>query len=99
MKIHTNKSIVGQAPYCALQDNRWISGMDTQEKAVEAKKTNTAGELDISGKSKKIASIAASINRLPDVRDARIQEIKQSIEAGMYTIDPRKIVEKMIRGL
>jgi len=67
--------------------------MDAQEKAVEVRENNATG------KSWEIASIMAAINRLPDVRDSRIQEIKQSIEAGTYTIDPREIVEKMIMGL
>jgi negative regulator of flagellin synthesis FlgM len=73
--------------------------MDTQEKAVETKKTGTADKVDISGKSRKITDIMAAINQLPDVRDARVQEIKQSVEAGTYTVDPRKIAEKMIKGL
>lgn len=55
--------------------------------------------MDISGKSREIADIMAAINQLPDVRDARVQEIKQSVEAGTYTVDPRKIAERMIKGL
>ncbi len=55
--------------------------------------------MDSSNKSKEIADIMAAINRLPDVRETRVQEIKRIIEAGMYTVDPCKIAEKMIRGL
>ena len=73
--------------------------MDAQEKAVEDRKTSTAGKVDVSSKSKEIVDILAAIDRLPDVRDSRIREIKQSIETGMYTIDPCRIVEKMLRGL
>ena len=73
--------------------------MDAQEKAVEDRKTSTVGKVDVSSKSKEIADILAAIDRLPDVRDSKVQEIKQRIETGMYTIDPRKIAEKMLRRL
>ncbi len=99
MRIHSNKPPVGQAPQCAIQDGRRVSAMDKQEKTVESNKYNRAGNVEISGKSREIANIMAAINRLPDVRDARVQEIQQSIQAGMYSIDPRKIAEKMIGGL
>jgi flagellar biosynthesis anti-sigma factor FlgM len=96
MRIHLNKPPVGQALYYAIQ-NDCVSGMKTQKNADEADKTDTA-KVDVSDKSKEIATIMAKINHLSDVRECRIEEIKQSIEAGMYTIDPRRIAEKMIRG-
>jgi flagellar biosynthesis anti-sigma factor FlgM len=99
MRIHSNNPPDGQAPYCAIQDNWRVSGMDERERAVAASKNNTEDKMDVSGKRWEIASIMAAINRLPDVRDSMVQEIKQSIEAGIYTIDPRKIAEKMIMGL
>jgi len=74
--------------------------MNTQEKAVEARKTAIADIfVDVSGKSNKLANIMATIDRLPDLRDSKVHEIKQRIETGMYTIDPLKIVEKMLRRL
>jgi len=100
MRIYSNRPPVGQAPYCAIQDDRRVSGLNTQEKVVEARKTAMADIfVDVSGKSNKLSNIMATIDRLPDLRDSKVHEIKQRSETGMYTIDPLKIVEKMLRRL
>jgi len=41
----------------------------------------------------------SAVNGLPDVREARVQEIKKSVDAGTYTVDPRKVAEKMLKYL
>ena len=46
-----------------------------------------------------LADIARRINLLPEVRESRIREIQFRIEAGLYSIDPRKIAERVLLEL
>ncbi len=55
--------------------------------------------LDISGRSKKIADITAALDRFPETRDDRAQEIKQRLDAGTYSVDPRKVAESILKSL
>lgn len=74
-------------------------GTETKEKAGEIKGANQADKVDISAKSKEIADIMSAVNQLPDVREKKVQAIKQSVEAGTYTIDPGKVAEKILKEL
>jgi flagellar biosynthesis anti-sigma factor FlgM len=46
-----------------------------------------------------IEKLLAAINKFPDVREAKIREIKQRLHTGSYSIDSRAIVEKMLQDL
>ena len=56
-----------------------------------------AEKVDISARAKDIQLAKAVINSLPDVRDARVQELKTQIEQGSYQVNSNKIAEKMVR--
>jgi anti-sigma28 factor (negative regulator of flagellin synthesis) len=45
---------------------------------------------------KVINEILARIGLLPEVREARVREIQFLIDTGLYTIDPRRIAERML---
>jgi negative regulator of flagellin synthesis FlgM len=55
-----------------------------------------AEKVDISSRAKDIQQAKAVINSLPDVRDAKVQELKTQIEQGNYKINSGRIAEKMI---
>ena len=45
---------------------------------------------------KVISRILGSIGLLPEIREERIREIQFLIDTGLYTIDPRKIADRML---
>ena len=97
MKIHSNKPPENQGPNRSVQNIQKAPSTEARDvKASQANKAGPADKVDISGKSKEIADLMAAVNQVPDVRDVKVQAIKQSVEAGTYTVDPRKIAEKMI---
>ena len=55
-----------------------------------------AEKVDLSSRAKDIQLAKAVINNQPDVRDARVQELKTQIAQGSYKIDSGRIAEKMV---
>jgi len=51
--------------------------------------------VDLSVRSKDIQKIRKAIDELPDIREERVQELKNQIEKGIYRISGEKIAEKM----
>jgi negative regulator of flagellin synthesis FlgM len=99
MKIGPHKLPGNQGVSRSPQDTQKSPGMETKEKAGEIKESSPAEEVDISEKSENIADIMSAVNQLPDIREKKIQAIKQSVEAGTYTIDPGKVAEKILKEL
>lgn len=97
MEIYSNKPPENQAPNHAAQNVQKTPATDARDSQVSpASKPGPADKVDISGKSREIADLMAAVNQVPDVRDAKIREIKESVEAGTYKVDPRKVAGKMI---
>jgi len=42
------------------------------------------------------AAILDAINQLPDVREAKVRDIRRRIETGVYDVDSRKVAEKIL---
>jgi negative regulator of flagellin synthesis FlgM len=52
--------------------------------------------VDISSRAKDIQLAQTVISNLPDIRDARVQELKTRIEQGNYKINTGEIAKQMI---
>ena len=57
----------------------------------------TEDKVALSPEAKQIQDVKKRLDSLPDVREDKVSEIKEQIEAGTYTIDGEKIAFKMIR--
>lgn len=53
-------------------------------------------KVDISSQAKDIQKAKTIIDNLPDVRDAKVQELKTQIEQGSYKVNSGKVAEKMV---
>ena len=97
--------ITSQQPSENQNTTRGITSMpkpvstEQAEKAASAKLAAPADKVDISGRSREVADIMASINQLPDVRAQKVQELKQAVETGAYSIDPQKVAEKLLKDI
>lgn len=99
MKIDANKPTEIQDQRRGAQNVQKSTGVEPKGKAADARKTSTGDTVDISHKSKEIADIMSAVNQLPDVRNSKVQEIKQRVETGTYTIDPRNVAEKILKEI
>jgi negative regulator of flagellin synthesis FlgM len=99
MKIDSPKSPESQGLGQGSQPVQKTQSVTPKDKAAEVKKTNTSDTVDISQRSKEIADIMSSVNQLPDVREAKVQEIKRNVDAGTYTVDPRRVAERILKEI
>lgn len=101
MKIDINKTpeTPGQGQNRTAQNIQKTPAVAAKNSASEVKKTTSGDKVDISTRSKEIADIMSAVNQLPDVRAAKVEEIKKSVDAGTYSIDPLKVAEKILKEL
>jgi negative regulator of flagellin synthesis FlgM len=66
------------------------SGKRSANRAVKEEKVS------LSSMARDIQQAEQAIEKLPDVREQKIQELKDQIEAGKYNVNGEKIAEKMI---
>ena len=52
--------------------------------------------MNLSTKAKDIQQLHDAINRLPDIREDKVRELKEHVERGMYDVNGQKIAEKMV---
>ena len=99
MKIDSPKSPESQGLSQGAQNIQKTPAVAPKDKAAEVKKTNPSDTVEISSRSKEIADIMSAVNQLPDVREGKVQEVKQSVDAGTYTVDPRRVAEKILKEI
>jgi negative regulator of flagellin synthesis FlgM len=102
MNINSNKPAETQGPNRTVQPPQNVQKpetVDAKEKAGPARSASPADRVDISNRSKEISDIMAAAEQLPDVRTDKVQQIKQSIEAGTYTVDPSKIAASILKDI
>ncbi len=62
--------------------------------------TNAAAKpeekVDLSTKARDIQQARNALNSTPDVREAKVQEIKTQIDKGTYNVNAGKIADKMV---
>ncbi len=102
MSINSNKPPEGQAPNRIAQNAQTVQKTgraEQNEKTAQAKNATPADRVGISGRSKEIAEITAAIAQLPETRDSKVQEIRRRVDAGTYSVDPRKVAESIIKSI
>jgi negative regulator of flagellin synthesis FlgM len=52
--------------------------------------------MNLSTKAIDIKQLRDAINRLPDIREDKVRELKDKVERGIYEVDGQKIAEKMV---
>ena len=86
-----------------------INGINAVSQVYNANKTkkaygasNTANSKDtvaLSDFAKELSIAKTAVNQTPDVRQARVDELKQQMEAGTYNVSANQIADKIISSL
>lgn len=106
MKIQNNKPVDNQE--VAKLNLQRSAAADGKERAAPAEKGHApqkAGQaaptdrINISSRTREIADLMASIEKLPDVREDKVREIREAIAAGNYTVDARAVAEKILKEI
>jgi negative regulator of flagellin synthesis FlgM len=53
-------------------------------------------KVNLSTTAKDVQSLSNAISKLPDVREEKVQALKDQIEKGTYKVDAEKTAEKMV---
>jgi negative regulator of flagellin synthesis FlgM len=53
-------------------------------------------KVNLSTKARDIQQLRDAINRLPDVREDKVRELKEKVEKGVYDVNGQNVAEKMV---
>jgi flagellar biosynthesis anti-sigma factor FlgM len=98
MDINFDKPPKRRGPVPGTQDLRKPGTADPPDQAAHEKKDAFSGRWNISGWSEEIADIMSTVSLLPEVREAKVREIKANIYSGAYAVDPRKVAEAILKN-
>lgn len=96
MKIQGKGPLQGKETNLNTQRSQGIVGTEERKQVNTPHGQRQVDRIDISLRGKEIASIIASVNNLPDLREEKIQTLKEAVNSGTYRIDPIKVAEKML---
>ncbi len=84
-----------------LELNNYLRGINEgeqrQRRGVEEKPNIQTDRVEISQKSREIQKVRNMVENAPDVREAKVKELKNSIESGTYSVRGEKIAGEMIK--
>lgn len=96
MKIQGRKPSEANELNISTHRAQKITGAAGKDKVASSQGQKQVDRIEISQKGKEVASLISSINNLPDVREEKVQSLKEAVNAGIYKVDPLKIAEKML---
>jgi negative regulator of flagellin synthesis FlgM len=100
MKIYGSQPPDGQEISRVSQNiAKNIGNSESKDKIVPAPPQVQKDKVEISSTGKEVADLMATINQMPGVREDKIKAVQDTLAAGTYTIDPRKIAEKILQEL
>ena len=66
------------------------------EKGASANNLVPEEKVNLSTTAKDVQNLKNAISKLPDVREEKVQALKDQIEKGTYRVDADKVAEKMV---
>jgi negative regulator of flagellin synthesis FlgM len=66
------------------------------DKPVSGGSAVAAERVDLSDKAKEFQRIRKILDKVPDVREEKVQELKERIQSGNYAVDAGKVAAKMV---
>ncbi|RJR15186.1 MAG: flagellar biosynthesis anti-sigma factor FlgM [Nitrospiraceae bacterium] len=97
MKIHGNNPIDGKDLYGKVQELN--KGQEAEKKEGTQKADNDKDKISLSGRAKEISELMGLIEKLPDVRMDKVDELKKAIDTGNYNFDSLKVAEKILEEI
>ncbi len=67
-------------------------------KSSESKSASRMDEVQISSEALDFQTVLNAAKNIPDIRQDKVNELKQQIDSGTYRVDAHKIAEKMLNS-
>jgi negative regulator of flagellin synthesis FlgM len=92
--------INGTNPLIGLNKNvqRLDSPQQSERTQATGGGTSDSDRLELSVRSREISHLEDLIRSTPDIREAKVEQVRKDIEGGTYNIKAEKIAEKIIGG-
>ena len=82
--------------------NNKVQQVETSSQAERSQKGGVAqpdsDRLELSVRSREISHLEDLIRSTPDIREEKVEQVRNELESGTYNVKAEKIAEKMIRG-
>ena len=93
MKIH------GDKPYLPVDPSHQTgAAAPTAKKAGQSQEPSTSEDrVDLSPKAKEMQQAAQALADTPEVREAKVAELKRAVDSGAYNVNAEQIAEKMVK--
>ena len=82
-----------------------VERQDQAQQAKEQKAQEAAQQaqddvvVKLSEESRELQAAKEAAEQSPDVRQEKVNELRQAVEQGQYTVDPDKVAEKMVGSI
>jgi len=93
MKVSDIKDINAQMVQQYQKNDSYVAASD--KRAVNAA-VNPEEKVDLSTQAKDIQQVKNALTKVPDVREEKVQEIKNQVENGTYNVSGEEIAGKMV---
>lgn len=97
MKINGNNPIDGKDLYGKVQELN--KSQEAEKKEGTQKAESDKDKISLSGRAKEISELMGLIEKLPDVRMDKVDELKKAIDTGNYNFDSLKVAEKILEEI
>lgn len=64
--------------------------------SIEKKIVSSQDKLDVSSRAAEVGELVEEVKNLPDVREAKVQEVREQIESGDFNPSNEKIAEAIL---
>jgi len=94
--------IDGKNPLNALSPS--VQRLDLQQPAPRVQKPGdekpqlSSDRIELSVRSREIQHLDELIRSTPDVREAKVEQIRSAVESGTYNVKAEKIADKILNG-
>ena len=94
MKITPNGNSIPIDAYVNNVQDKKANGAPKDKAADKNLKTDT---VDISDSAKRVSAAREQLDRIPEVREDKVAELKAKIESGKYEINSEEIADKILK--
>jgi len=93
MKVSDIKDVNAQMIQQYQRNENTTQAVDKQAGSAAVKPSE---KVDLSTKAREIQQAKVEVSKLPDVREEKVQEIKDQVDKGTYNVSGEQIANKMV---
>ena len=96
MEINSKNALVALNPNVQRLDAQQQS--QRPQKTAEESSSPNLDRIELSTRSREIQHIEELIRSTPDIREARVEQIRSAIQGGTYNVKAEQIADKILGG-